>query len=744
MKTTKSKPNIPLRGIIVTVLAFFAISSAAQENPGNSTSESPYFFITSNTGGDPLPLKSTHADVNITGVIADVTIEQEYKNEGQSPLEAIYMFPASSQAAIYSMEMTVGNRKIVAHIEEKQKARENYNQAKAEGKRASLLEQQRPNLFQMNVANIMPNDVVKVTLRYTELLVPEEGSYKFVYPTVAGPRYSGETRSVSAPITSVPYTETGKMPAYACTIDVHLSTGMPIQEIASGTHKIITHYSNTGTADITLSPDDKNPGNRDFVLAYKLAGSAIETGLMLYEHGDENFFLLMVQPPKRIVKEEVPPREYIFIVDVSGSMHGFPINTTKILLRNLIVNLKPTDRFNVLVFESGAYWLADQSLPAIEENIGKANAFLDQQQGGGGTNLLSAMKKAMSFPRQEEGLSRSFIVVTDGYVNVEKEVFDIIRTRSDEANLFSFGIGSSVNRYIIEGMAHVGMSEPFIVLNQEGAAQAAERFRKYINNPVLTQVKKSFAGLQTYDVEPVSIPDVLAERPIIIYGKYRGKAQGSITLEGFAGKKKFKKVIPVNTTTPDKNHAAIRYLWARKKIQLLDDYKNIGDATDEQKTVTALGLKYNLMTAYTSFVAIEEQPVNNEKILTTVKQPLPLPESVENSAVGFELEIDSEEAAFTLHKRIDLPTDFDLGTKKKIQAAIESKLIPALTTYLLANNITLESVDVTVGMDGSVVLASVKGKNISPAAEATIIKLLKKQLYSKYKIILVWKYKIVF
>jgi Ca-activated chloride channel homolog len=742
-KPRSLKPVFKL--LLFIILTFILLRTNAQEIQ-NVKSESPYFFVIStNAELDQLPLKSTRAEVNIAGVIADVKITQEYKNEGRVPLEAIYTFPASSQAAIYAMEMLIGERKIVAKIEERQKAREQYNQAKAEGKRTSLLEQQRPNVFQMNVANVMPGDVIKVTLKYTELLMPGEGTYKFIYPTVVGPRYSGERSGEANDVfVNSPFSKQGIPPAYDFDIDLNLSMGMPIQHIACGTHKITTAYASTRAAQIALAPDEKYAGNRDFVLEYKLAGNTIESGLMLYEHGDENFFLLMVQPPKRVIKEEIPPREYIFIVDVSGSMHGFPINTSKTLLRNLILNLRPEDRFNVLVFESGAYWLADISLPAIETNISQAISFLDTQHGGGGTNLLAAMKKAMSFPRQSETLSRSFVVVTDGYVNVEKEVFDIIRTKSDEANLFAFGIGSSVNRHIIEGMAHVGMSDPFIVLSPEGAEQEAEKFRKYINNPVLTQVKKSFAGFEAYDVEPVSIPDVLAERPIIVFGKYKGKPKGTITIEGFTGKKKYKKTFAVSEEKPDKHHEAIRYLWARKRIQMLDDYNSLQADAGGQQEVTNLGLKYNLMTAYTSFIAIEERPVNNEREFTTVKQPLPLPIGVENSAVGFDMEIDSDETSFSFHKRIELPKDFDAATTQKVKAHIEKKIMPEINRLLNSNNISVESIDVTVGMDGAVAIASVKSKNMKQEVIDAIIKVVKKHSFAKQKIVIVWKYKIVF
>jgi Ca-activated chloride channel homolog len=745
MKTTKFNHLVSTPHVLILTLLFLSIPASAQEHQ-NRKGESPYFFvISSDPAVDQLPLKKTRANVSIAGVIADVTITQEYKNESQNPLEAIYTFPASTNAAVYGMEMMVGDRKIVARIEEKRKAREQYDQAKSEGKRTSLLEQQRPNVFQMNVANIMPGDVINVTLKYTELLIPEGGTYKFIYPTVVGPRYSGESAGGSNnAFVSTPYSKKGVEPSYDFDIDLNLSTGIPIQHVASTTHKVTTTYPSSSIAKIVLAPEEKKTGNRDFILEYKLAGNTIESGLMLYEHGDENFFLLMVQPPNRIVREEIPPREYIFIVDVSGSMHGFPINTAKTLLRNLIVNLRPVDRFNVLIFESGAFWLADESLPAYEANISKASAFLDRQQGGGGTNLLSAMKKAMTFPRLEEGLSRSFIVVTDGYVNVEKEVFDIVRTKSNEANLFAFGIGSSVNRYIIDGLAHVGMSEPFIILSPEHADKEAEKFRNYINNPVLTQIKKSFSGLEVYDVEPLSIPDVLAERPVVIYGKYRGKAQGAITIEGVAGKKKYKKTFQVNTVKPSMQHAALRYLWARKRVQVLDDYAKLEENNISQEEVTKLGLKYNLLTAYTSFVAIEEKIANSDKDLTTVKQPLPMPAGVENAAVGFEMEIDEVEIPFSYHKSIVLPAYLDASIKQKLLTSIEKRLIAEIGKLIDKNNISLESIEVTVDVNGAVVVSRVKGKNLSKEIVAAITKVVEKQEYSKFKILYVWKYSIVF
>ena len=729
--------------IFCMAITAFTQPVQAQGFPEKSKSEAPYFRVLSNDPSlDGLPLKSTKASVKIAGVIADVVVTQQYKNEGFKPLEAVYTFPASTQAAVYGMDMIIGYRRIVAKIEERNKARKEYEQAKSDGKRASLLEQDRPNVFQMNVANIMPGDLITVTLRYTELLTPEDGTYSFVYPTVVGPRYTGKKQKQES-FTLTPFEKEGLPPTYDFDIDVQLGAGMPIQYVASSSHQVVTHYPTVNSATVALAPSETKGGNRDFVLEYKLAGEQIESGLMLYEHGDENFFLLMVQPPKRIIKEDLPPREYIFIVDVSGSMHGFPIETAKTLMRNLVLNLRPTDKFNVLVFESGAYWLADQSLPATLPNVEKASAFLNNQNGGGGTNMLAAMTKALSFSRQDEALSRSFVIVTDGYVNVEKEVFNIIRSKGDEVNVFPFGIGTSVNRHLIEGIAHAGMSEPFIVLSPEDAAKNADKFRRYINSPVLTQVKKTFTGLDVYDVEPLSVPDVLAERPVIIYGKYRGKAQGAITIEGFAGRKKYKKTFQVTPNQIHEDHAAIRYLWARKKIQLLDDFGSLGmQHVDEE--VTNLGLKYNLLTAYTSFIAVEEQLVNTEKALTTVKQPLPLPAGVENSAIGFEIELDDDETSFSFHKKIVLPTSFSKPVKDDLTKDIEQNILTELNRYLSTRTIALDFIEVDVDEEGKVTHIQIEGSQVSKESKGAIIKFIQKQLYIKYKLGKAWKYKIIF
>ena len=347
----------------------------------------------------------------------------------------------------------------------------------------------------------------------------------------------------------------------------------------------------------------------------------------------ENFFVLMMQPPKRVTNANIPGREYIFIVDVSGSMHGFPLEISKKLLSNLIGNLRATDKFNVLLFSGGSSLMAEESLPATPDNIQKAIYVIERQQGGGGTELLPALKRALSL-KKEDGFARSIVIATDGYVTVEEEVFDLIRNNLGNANMFAFGIGTSVNRHIIEGMAHVGMGEPFIIAKTDAAQAQAERFRKMIQSPVLTQVKVSFNGFNAYDVEPVSIPDVLAERPVLVFGKWRGNPQGSIKLSGITGDGKYSETIKVENYKPSKDNTALKYLWARHRITILSDYNKLRNDDKRVKEVTELGLDYNLLTAYTSFVAVDNEVRNVDGKWTTVKQPLPLPEGVSDYAVG--------------------------------------------------------------------------------------------------------------
>jgi Ca-activated chloride channel family protein len=430
-----------------------------------------------------------------------------------------------------------------------------------------------------------------------------------------------------------PYLREGDDPTYSFDIKVNVATGLPIQDITCASHNVDIDYDGASKAEVRLAKKGKNKGNKDFILKYRLAGKQIGSGLLLYEGEEENFFLMMVQPPKRVKLKQIPSREYIFIVDVSGSMNGFPLDISKQLLKDLIGNLRPTDKFNVMLFAGGSSVMSEHSLPATPQNIRKAINTIERQRGGGGTNLLPALKRALALPKAE-GVSRTVVIATDGYVTVEKETFDLIRNNLGDANMFSFGIGSSVNRYIIEGIARVGMGEPFVITKPDDAAATADKFRKLIQTPVLTSIEVDYDRFDVYDVEPLSIPDVLAERPVVVFGKWRGKPRGTIILSGLTGNGTHATSIEVDEIKPSDENTALRYLWARHRIAILDDYNRLSPEDERIKEVTNLGLKYNLLTQYTSFVAIDDRIRNVDGKIETVKQPLPLPEGVSNYAVA--------------------------------------------------------------------------------------------------------------
>ncbi len=620
---------------LVIGAGYGSISATAQTDPDKTLS--PYFHVYGDPKLDSLPLKDTQVDVAISGVIADVRVRQTYRNEGSRAINATYVFPASTQAAVYGMQMRFRDEIITAKIKEREIAKEEFETAKKEGKSASLLEQARPNVFTMNLANIMPQDEIVIELRYTELLIPTDGVYEFVYPTVVGPRYGSSENQDDASV-STKHLREGEKQESTLHISARVSAGLPIREISCPSHQIAPKWKSPGVALLSLNDPDPFQGNRDFILKYRLSGDQINSGLLLFEGEDENFFLYMAQPPQQIRTEDIPPREYIFVVDVSGSMSGFPLDTTKLLLQELLGNLRPNDYFNVVLFSGDSTVLSETSLEANLENTVHAMDLIDQQRGSGGTELLEAMKRAMGLPHAQ-GVSRSLVVVTDGYISAEKEAFDYIRDNLGQANIFSFGIGSSVNRYLIEGIAKAGMGEPFVITNENEAAATAAKFREYIQNPLLTNVQVRANGFDIYDVQPRVLPDLFARRPIIVFGKWRGPLTGTFELSGTTGGGAYSSTLDVQSVQADEGNRAIRYLWARSRISELSDYGSSNIDDGRIKEITAIGLRYNLLTNYTSFIAIRERIVNPDGDAGGVNQSVPLPLGVTDMAVGSEPEL---------------------------------------------------------------------------------------------------------
>jgi len=654
------------------------VSDSDSDNP--DVSLSPYFQVKgAEAGVDALPLKSTQVDAVIGGVVAEVRVVQTYQNEGATPLEARYVFPASTRAAVHGMTMTVGERRIEAQIKEKEEARKTYETAKREGKTASLLESHRSNVFEMNVANILPGDTVTVELRYNELITPSDGEYEWVFPTVVGPRYTraagaaGAGRMTQDPglsagvgagarqtVVPVPYAKKGgaeNEPVFSLSVDV--LSGSPVKKVKCVSHRVETTDIDGGVR-VTLPPRAEVAMNRDFILRYKLAGDALASGLLLDEFKGEKYFLLMVQPPARVEPAMVPPRDYLFVMDVSGSMMGFPLNVSAALLREMLLNLRAQDTFNVLLFSGGNRVLFDAPVAATPENIAQTLALFEARSfGGGGTELLPALKRALAMPRAQTGASRSIIVVTDGYVDVEAEAYALVRENLGDANLFAFGIGTAVNRELMERLARAGKSEAVIVDNEHRAAAAAEKLRKMIEAPVLTHVRATIAPAastiddtsDTSDTGDASVssatsknfplPDVHSQRPIILCAKWPSgvdERTGVIHISGQSGAGPWSADARAADAVNLNGRGTLALLWARERLwDLKDLHAQRVDAEKQKTAIVELGLKYNLLTPFTSFVAVDMTPRISEKAAAQAKkvtQALPLPQGVSEQAVG--------------------------------------------------------------------------------------------------------------
>jgi Ca-activated chloride channel family protein len=631
-----------LLAIAAAAFAAFLIvawSPAQADDAQAPRPEGPYFQVASDDPTvDALPLKGTRVDVRIAGVIADVTVTQRYRNEGRRPIEARYVFPGSTGAAVHAMTVKLGDRVLVAKIDEKQRARIRHDAARREGKTSALLEQERPNVFQMNVANILPGDDVQVELRYTELVPPDAGQYAFVFPTVVGPRYHrSAAQGGSSSFPATPQLPQGQASKRAFELNVRFASPLPVRELRSPSHGIEVQGEGSAQAEVALT-DAGARDDRDFILQYRLAGARTATGLTLYRgEGDdggagENFFVAIVEPPAAIAPVQINPREYVFVVDISGSMHGQPLNTAKTLLRELIGGLRPTDTFNVMLFSGSSQMLNETPVPATRANIERAVRTIDQARGGGSTEIVPALKRIAALPKAAD-VSRTVVVVTDGYVTVENEVFALVRRNLGNSNVFAFGIGSSVNRHLIEGIARAGQGEAFIVTRPEFAAAQARRLQQMIEAPVLTSLRARFEGLEVYDVEPQlgALPDVLGGRPVVLYGKWRGEPRGQLVLEGQSATGRHVDVVAVSA--PDGQAVALRHLWARSRIQQLSDQEALDGGSALREPITALGLRYSLLTQYTSFIAID-QVVRSSEPAVPVDQPLPMPQGVSNLAVG--------------------------------------------------------------------------------------------------------------
>src|SRR5437016_912118 len=595
------------------------------------------------------PLKHTDVKAQISGFLSRVTINQEFENPFKEKIEAVYTFPLPQNAAVDDMTMVVGDRTVRGKILRREQAEAVYEAAKNNGQTASLLNQQRPNIFTQSVANILPGEQIKITISYVETLKYEDGSYEFVFPMVVGPRYipggaTGAQGDGFAPdtdrvpdgsrITPQP-APAGLRAGHDVSLQVSLDAGVPIDGLSSKTHDVNIERPDDHRAQVTLKDLATIP-NKDFILRYDVAGAKISDAVLTHASGTGGFFTLILQPPERVTVEDVTPKELVFVLDTSGSMSGFPIEKAKETMKLALDNLYPYDTFNLITFSGDEHILFPEPVPATKENLAKAQAFLETREGSGGTEMMKAIKASMD-PSDAQGHVRIVCFMTDGYVGNDMEIIGEVQ-KHPNARVFAFGIGNSVNRFLLDNMAKYGRGEvEYVALNDDGSV-AARRFHERVRNPLLTDSAIDWNGMSVADVYPKTIPDLFGAKPVILTGRYIGNGRGVIRLKGKMSGRDFVRQVPVDFSSSQSQHDVLTTLWARTRVDDLmsQDFKGMqqGAMRDEVKqAIVQLGLDYRLMTQFTSFVAVEEMIVTDGGKPRRIDVPVEVPEGVNRQAV---------------------------------------------------------------------------------------------------------------
>lgn len=606
------------------------------------------------------PLEHTEVRVDISGFIARVTLTQRFSNPFEAPIEAVYTFPMSDRGAVDAMTMRIGDRTISGVIKERDEANRIYQEAKQAGQAAAKLDQERPNIFTQSVANILPGEAIEITISYVEYLKYEAGEYEFSFPMVVGPRYvpaSGgpPEEIVRQPVLPLPkgdpnrnvpdadritppVTPEGTRAGHDINLAVNLNAGVPIQGIESALHDVAIKQNGEHIAEVQLK-NNKTIPNRDFILKYKVAGAKIGDAVLTHADADGGYFTLILQPPDRVAPESITSKEMIFVIDSSGSMRGFPIEKAKEAMAMAIKNMNPRDTFNLVSFAGGLGYCFDKTVPNSEENRIFALKYLENLTGSGGTEMMPAIRAALGNQNDPERL-RVVCFMTDGYIGNDMAIIKAIQRNAGTARVFSFGIGNSVNRFLIEGMAREGRGDAEIVTLESDGAAAAKRFHERIHSPLLTDITLEFDGLDVEDIypDPKALPDLFAARPLILKGRYTNAGQGSVTIRGNTANGKFERTIDVTLPETHEEDDVLAPLWARAKVAHIMNSNWLGvqqnrPRHDVKAAITKIGLQYNLVTQYTSFVAVEERVINEGGETKTVQVPVEMADGVSYEGV---------------------------------------------------------------------------------------------------------------
>jgi Ca-activated chloride channel family protein len=687
------RPLVILTFAILFSLFFF---SQTQTPPAQAASpgETPGSLTIVGKNGKPLgacPLQHTDVHADIAGFVTRVTVTQIFQNSAAKPIEAVYTFPLPEEAAVDDMTIQVGTRTVRGLIKPREEAQKIYQKAIRSGRTAALLDQERPNIFTHTVGNIPPGEEVRVTISYLETLHYEAGSFEFVFPMVVAPRYipgdpTGHQGGGWAPDTTQvpdasrvtpPVAVPGTRAGHDISVEVTLDSGVALQEVRSRSHDVDIEHTGASSAVVRLRNQAEIP-NKDFILNYDVAGTEIGDAILTHwaSTGSKapaaGYFTFILQPPARFPESDVAPKELVFVLDTSGSMSGFPIEKAKEVIDRALDGLYPGDTFNLITFSGDTSILFPEPVFPTAENIRKARAFLQSRSGNGGTEMMKAIRAALA-PSDSQDHVRVVCFLTDGEVGNDMDIIAEVKQHPN-ARVFAFGIGTSVNRFLLSKMAEEGRGAVEFVTLADKAEPAAQRFYERIRSPLLTDVALDFGDLPVTDVLPRRIPDLFSGQPVIITGRYARAASGTLRLRGKRAGDPFVREIPVTFAQDRTANSLLATVWARRQVDDLMSQDWNGMQSGQPKPalraqITQLGLDYRLMTQFTSFVAVEDRVVNKDGKPVHVDVPVEMPEGMSYEGV-----FGDEKSALLLAPNAGLTMYEQMGMASK-SARVSSRMI---------------------------------------------------------------------
>jgi Ca-activated chloride channel family protein len=590
------------------------------------------------------PLRHTDVRADVAGMTAIYTVEQTFENPYDQPIEAVYVFPLGDEAAVSSYRITIGERTIEGEIQTREQAQATYDDAKAEGHTAALLEEDKANVFEQHLANIAPRETIKVRFQYVELLDYADGQYTIAFPLVVGPRYLPADRAAQGahPVgsrmagtpapdgqVSIPYID-ATLADSTVSFTANIDAGVPVLAVDSPSHDLDVEETTATQRTITLARADEIP-NRDLVVRYRTAGDKTMVGVLTDRRGDDGYFLLLVQPKAEYRTGDIAPREIVILIDTSGSMEGVPLGQAKDVARTIIGTLSDRDTFQVIGFADGVAVMSDQPVPGTEAGKRQGTEFVASLESGGGTEMEGGLAESLETPPGHDRI-RMVYLLSDGFVGNDDIILQAARGKLGHNRIFPVGIGSSTNRSLMDGLAEVGRGFASYLLPTERADDVTPDLIRRSAYPYMTDISVDWKGLKVTDVTPAAIPDVYAGQPLLLVGRYT--TPGTATVEVSARSAGRRVTIPIDVTLP--THAdlePIASLWARQRIDALLAIGGEMPSDTTVQSVTQLGLAFHLVTEYTSFVAVDRtRVVVGGGKTRVVEQPAASPEGVNLSA----------------------------------------------------------------------------------------------------------------